>query len=195
MCKTVLLVVLCALAAGCGAPYMQLPMTPTQGMAQAEDALQRGQYANAVTGFSDYLATGQKTFRARAFFELAQAQYGLENYQAALDTLADMKDQFPHERGPQVPALQGDIEYAMGKRSDAIRDWDMAWQKGEDSDRQFLRPRIEATIDEITPAEAAQLVSEVGTDDVRAMLAARAPSAVAAAEHHKTDASVRTATA
>jgi ABC-type branched-subunit amino acid transport system substrate-binding protein len=194
MVRKAVLFGICALVAAC-ARYTDLPMTPTQDIAQSEDALHRGEYATAVKGFSDYLATGETTFRARAFFELAQAQYGLENYQAALDTLADMKDQFPHERGPQVPALQGDIEYAMGKRSDAIRDWDMAWQKGEDSDRQFLRPRIEATIDEITPAEAAQLVPEVGTDDVRAMLAARAPSAVAAAEHHKTDAAVRVGSA
>ena len=143
MCKTVLLVVLCALAAGCGAPYTQLPMTQTQGMAQAEDALQRGQYANAVTGFSDYLATGQKTFRARAFFELAQAQYGLGNYSAALDTLADMEDQFPNERWPQTAALRGDIDYALGKRPDAIRQWDIACERGTDADRQYLHARAQ----------------------------------------------------
>ena len=181
MCKTVLLVVLCALAAGCGAPYTQLPMTQTQGMAQAEDALQRGQYANAVTGFSDYLATGQKTFRARAFFELAQAQYGLGNYSAALDTRADMEDQFPNERWPQTAALRGDIDYALGKRPDAIRQWDIACERGTDADRQYLHARIETTVDEITSAEAAQLANEVQSDDVRAILRARVPAAALAA--------------
>src|SRR6516164_8142222 len=111
MVRKAVLFGICALVAAC-ARYTDLPMTPTQDIAQSEDALHRGEYATAVKGFSDYLVTGETTFRARAFFELAQAQYGLENYQAALDTLADMKDQFPHERGPQVPALQGDIEYA-----------------------------------------------------------------------------------
>ena len=73
-------------------------------MAQAEDALRRGEYATAVSGFSEYLATGEPTFRARAFFELAQAQYGLENYEAALDILADLEEQYPNENWPQVPA-------------------------------------------------------------------------------------------
>jgi ABC-type branched-subunit amino acid transport system substrate-binding protein len=157
-------------------------MTPTQGIAQAEDALRRGEYATAVSGFSDYLATGEPTFRARAFFELAQAQYGLENYEAALDTLNDLEDQFPSQKGPQVPALRGDIYYALGKRADAIRQWDIAWQRGSDNDRQFLRARIEEAIDELTPAEAAELASELQSDDVRAMLSSRAPGAVAAAE-------------
>ena len=168
-------------------------MTPTQGIAQAEDALRRGEYASAVTGFSDYLATGETTFRARAFFELAQAQYGLENYEAALDTLDDLQDQYPKESWPQIPALRGDIYYALGKRTEAIRQWDIAWQRGSDSDRQFLRTRVEQAIDELTPAEATELAGELQSDDVRAMLGSRVPGAVAAAEHGETDAAARTA--
>ena len=170
----------CALAA-CSPRYADLPMTPTQGIAQAEDALRRGEYATAVTGFSDYLATGESTFRARAFFELAQAQYGLENYEAALDVLSDLEDQYPGEDWPQIPALRGDIYYALGRRPEAIRQWDIAWEEGSDSDRQFLRTRIEEAIDELTPGEAAELSGELQSDDVKAMLALRAPGAWPAA--------------
>ena len=166
-------------------------MTPTQSMAQAEDALRRGEYATAVSGFSDYLATGEETFRARAFFELAQAQYGLENYEAALDTLQDLEEQYPKEQWPQIPALRGDIFYALGKKTDAIRQWDIAWKRGNDTDRQFLRARIEEAIDELTPAQAAELAGDLQSDDVRAMLAGRSPAAVAAVQGTDTDAAAR----
>src|SRR5215470_4730208 len=193
MPRTALLVLLCAGLAACSTRYSDLPMTPTQSMAQAEDALHRGEYANAVSGFSDYLATGDTTFRARAFFELAQAQYGLENYEAALDTLQDLEEQYPREKWPQIPALRGDIEYALGKRTDAIRQWDIAWQRGDNNDRQFLRARIEEAIDELTPAQTADLAGELQSDDVRAMLAGHAPAAVAAVQGRPTDAAARSA--
>src|SRR5215831_8350214 len=190
MHRLVAMIVLCALTAGC-APYTDLSMTPTQGIAEAEDALRRGEYATAVTGFSDYLATGEPTFRARAFFQLAQAQYGLENYEAALDTLADLEDQYPKEKWPQTAALRGDIYYALGKRTEAIRQWEIAWDRGSDSDRQFLRTRIEQAIDELTPAEASELAGELQNDDVRAMLGSRVPGAVAAAERTETESAAR----
>src|SRR5215470_13074509 len=180
MPRTALLVLLCAGLAACSTRYSDLPMTPTQSMAQAEDALRRGEYATAVSGFSDYLATGEDIFRARAFFELAQAQYGLENYEAALDTLQDLEEQYPHQKWPQVPALRGDIFYALGRKTDAIRQWDIAWQRGNDSDRQFLRARIEEAIDELTPAQTAELAGELQSDDVRAMLAGHSTASAAA---------------
>jgi branched-chain amino acid transport system substrate-binding protein len=192
MRKTAIVVIFAALVAAC-APYTDLSMTPTQTIADSEDALRRGEYATAVSGFSEYLASGDTTFRARAFFELAQAQYGLENYEIALDTLNDLDDQYPKDKGPQVPALRGDIYYALGKRSEAIRQWDIAWSRGSDSDRQFLRSRIEQAIDELTPAEATELAGELQSDDVRAMLGSRVPGAVAANEYAETDAAARAA--
>ena len=95
MCRIALSLLVCALAAACAPRYADLPMTPTQSMAQAEDALRRGEYSTPISGFADYLATGEPTFRARAFFEMAQAQYGLENYEAALDILSDLEDRLP----------------------------------------------------------------------------------------------------
>ena len=65
---------LCVLAAACGPRYADLPLTPTQTIAQAEDALRRGEYATAANGFSDYLASGQQTFRARAYHTPAKAE-------------------------------------------------------------------------------------------------------------------------
>jgi ABC-type branched-subunit amino acid transport system substrate-binding protein len=168
------------LIGGCMPEYSHLPMTPTQSIAQAEDALHRGEYETAIRGFSDYLATGEPTFRARAFFELAQAQYGLENYEATLDTLHDLDEQYPHQRWPQTATLRGDADYALGKREDAIREWDIAWQRGSDADRQFLRSRIERAIDELTPSQAGELATEVQNDDVRAMLISRTPRPSAA---------------
>jgi ABC-type branched-subunit amino acid transport system substrate-binding protein len=178
MPRLFLVVLLSALAAACAPRYADLPMTPTQSMAEAEDALRRGEYSTAISGFADYLATGEPTFRARAFFEMAQAQYGLENYEAALDILADLEMDYPNENPPQIPALRGDIYYALGKRAEAIRQWDIAWERGNDSDRQFLRNRIEEAIEELSPGEASELIGEVQSDDVRAMLSVRAPEAV-----------------
>jgi branched-chain amino acid transport system substrate-binding protein len=192
MRRTAPLLLAFALAAGCAPPYAHLPMTPTQTIAQAEDALHRGEYATAVSGFSEYLASGETTFRARAFYQLAQAQYGLENYDAALDTLGDLEDQYPHERGPQIPALRGDIYYALGRRTEAIRQWDIAWQRGNDADRQFLHARIERAMAELTPAQAAEVAGELQSDDLRAMLGARAPTALASAQSTRTDIPTRT---
>jgi ABC-type branched-subunit amino acid transport system substrate-binding protein len=167
------LAVLCATAA-CAPPYEGLPMTPSQSFAQAEDALRRGEYASAVTGFSEYLSSGQETFRARAFYELAQAQYGLENYDAALDTVNDLEADYPNRQWAQTAGLRGDIHYAMGRRVDAILDWQSAWERGNDTDRQFLRPRIEEAIDELTATESSRLAADLTNDDLRAMLSTSA---------------------
>lgn len=155
-------------------------MTPTQEIAHAEDALRRGEYETAVRGFANYLAGGQETFRARAFFELAQAQFGLQNYASALDTLADFEDQYPEQNWPQIPALRGDIAYAVGNRVEAIRQWDLAWNRGTNTDRQFLRNRIAKAIAELTPTQAADLAGELQRDEVRAVLAERFPAVVTA---------------
>src|SRR4029434_11220348 len=86
------------------------------------------------------------------------------------------------ENWPQTSALRGDIYYALGKRPESIRQWDIAWERGSDADRQFLRARIEEAIGQLTPTEAAELAGELQSDDVLAMLSNRAPAAVAAAE-------------
>jgi ABC-type branched-subunit amino acid transport system substrate-binding protein len=187
MLRLALVLLLAALAAACAPRYADLPMTPTQSMAEAEDALRRGEYSTAISGFAEYLATGEPTFRARAMYEMAQAQYGLENYEAALDILSDLEEEYPNENPPQIPALRGDIYYALGRRTDAIRQWDIAWERGNDGDRQFLRTRIEEAIGELTPSEAIELAGEVQSDDVRAMLTSRTPGALVATENAELD--------
>src|SRR5689334_2499776 len=116
MRRALLLPLIGVLVAACAPKYADLPLTPTQLIAQSEDALRRGEYATAVNGFSDYLASGQQSFRARAYYQLAQAQYGMENYDAALATISDLEAEYPGERWAQPETLRGDILYAMGKR-------------------------------------------------------------------------------
>ena len=168
--RPIAMLLLCAVVAACGPPYEDLPMTPTQGFAHAEDALRRGEYAAAVTGLSDYISSGQETFRARAFYELAQAQYGLENYEAALDTLDDLQDEYPKQKWAQPDALRGDVYYAIGRRVDAILAWQSGWDRSTDSEKQFLRARIEEAVDELTPAESSRLADDLTNDELRAML-------------------------
>ncbi|MDX2166692.1 MAG: ABC transporter substrate-binding protein [Deltaproteobacteria bacterium] len=159
--------------------YADLPMTPTRGIAESEDALRRGDYATAVSGFTDYLATGQSTFRARAFYQLAQAQYGMESYEAALATLADMQAEFPTS-GPQADVLRGDIYYAMGRRTDAIVAWQDAWKVGTDSDRAFIRNRIQEAAGDLTPAQRSVLADQLTDAQVREILGLGAPNELGA---------------
>ena len=161
------LLVLCA---ACSQPYYSnLQLTPSRAIAESDDALRRGEYATAASGFSDYLASGQETFRARAFYQLAQAQYGLENYEAALDTLSDMEAEYPNI-GAQPEVLRGDIYYALGRRVDAIVAWQSAWQRGTDSDRVFIRSRIQEAQDELTPSERSALADQLTNPEVRTVL-------------------------
>ncbi|HSP99238.1 MAG TPA: ABC transporter substrate-binding protein [Candidatus Dormibacteraeota bacterium] len=179
MRRAPLFALLCVLAA-CGPKYADLPLTPTQTIAQSEDALRRGEYATAANGFSDYLASGQQSFRARAYYELAQAQYGLENYEAALATIADLEAEYPKERWAQPETLRGDIMYALGKRVDAIDAWQRAWLDGTDADRAFLRSRIQETGYQLSISERDQLADTLTQPDVRTILALGTPNELGA---------------
>jgi hypothetical protein len=165
----------------CAPKYADLPLTPTQLIAQSEDALRRGEYATAANGFSDYLASGQQSFRARAFYQLAQAQYGMENYDGALATIADLEAEYPNERWAQPEALRGDILYALGKRADAIEAWQRAWMAGTTSDQAFLRTRIHETGEQLTTAERDQLADSLTDPEVRTLLGLGAPNELGAA--------------
>jgi tetratricopeptide (TPR) repeat protein len=170
MRRALVVALLAVVAAACGPRYADLPLTPTQTIAAAEDALRRGEYTTAVNGFSDYLVTGQQTFRARAYYELAQAQYGLEDYQAAIDTIDDLEAEYPGQRWAQPETLRGDILYAMGRRVDAVEAWQRAWRQGTDADRAFIRSRIEETGEESSTPERDQLADALTDADVRAIL-------------------------
>ncbi|MFN8641558.1 MAG: ABC transporter substrate-binding protein [Candidatus Binatia bacterium] len=139
-------------------------------IAQSEDALRRGEYATAANGFSDYLASGQQTFRARAYYQLAQAQYGLEQYEAALGTIGDLEAEYPNERWAQPQTLRGDILFAMGRRVDAVEAWQRAWLQGTDADRAFLRTRLEECSQSLTAGERDQLADTLTDPGVRTVL-------------------------
>jgi tetratricopeptide (TPR) repeat protein len=179
MRRTALWPLLCVLAA-CGPKYADLPMTPTQLIAQSEDALRRGEYATAVNGFSDYLASGQQSFRARAYYELAQAQYGMEDYEGALATISDLEAEYPNEQWAQPETLRGDVYYALGKRVEAIDAWQRAWVAGTDSDRVFLRSRLQETGDQLSTAERDELADTLTQPDVRSLLGLGTPNELGA---------------
>ncbi len=180
MRRALLFALLCLVTAACGPKYSHLPLTPTQTIAQSEDALRRGEYQTAINGFSDYLASGQESFRARAFYELAQAQYGMEDYGAALSTINDLEAEYHGERWAQPEALRGDIMYSLGKKVDAIDAWQRAWENGTDSDRAFLRSRIEETGDQLTTGERDQLADTLTQPEVRTILGLGAPNELGA---------------
>lgn len=170
MRRATIFALVCLLAAACTPKYADLPLTPTQTIAQAEDMLRRGEYATAANGFSDYLASGQQTFRARAYYELAQAQYGLEHYELALGTISALEAEYPGERWAQPETLRGDILYSMGRRVDAIEAWQRAWQQGTDADRAFLTTRIQEAGGELSTAERDQLADTLTDQRVRDVL-------------------------
>lgn len=178
MRRAALLALFCA--AACAPKYSDLPLTPTQLIAQSEDALRQGEYATAANGFSDYLASGQQSFRARAYYQLAQAQYGLENYEAALATIADLEAEYPGQRWAQPETLRGDIMYALGRRVEAIDAWQRAWAQGTDADRAFLRSRIQETGDQLSTGERDQLADTLTQPDVRTILGLGAPNELGA---------------
>jgi len=181
MRRLCLLALLSVVAVACGPRYADLPLTPSQTIAEAEDALKRGEYATAANGFADYLASGQQTFRARAFYQLAQAQYGLENYEGALATLNDLQAEYAGERWAQPDALRGDILYAMGRRVEAIEAWQHAWEIGTESDRAFLRNRIEECGGELTTPERDVLADTLVDPEVRTILGLGAANELGAA--------------
>jgi tetratricopeptide (TPR) repeat protein len=181
MRRLCLLALLSLMFAACSVRYADLPLTPSQTIAESEDALKRGEYATAANGFADYLATGQQTFRARAYYQLAQAQYGLENYESALATLNDLQAEYAGERWAQPDALRGDILYAMGRRVEAVEAWQGAWEVGTEADRAFLRNRIEECGGELTTPERDVLADNLVEPEVRTILGLGAVNELGAA--------------
>jgi len=127
---------------GCGAPYTQLPPGAPAVYFDAQTALRMGNNERAIESFTLYLQEADNpSFRPRAYYQLAQAQYAAKRYEAALTTLDQLKAEFPDDKWPQVPALTGDIQYALEDRTAAILSWEQAWAIGTDPDRAVLRPR------------------------------------------------------
>ena len=183
-----LLLVLCLAAAACST-YSGIPYAPPMSYARADDALRRGNYAEAAQGFAAYLAAGgDRAYRARAYYELAQAEYGLKNYHAALDALGELEHEFPEQRGTQTAALRGDSFYELGQPGEALLAWETAWNRGGESDRALLRSRIQVAIDHMSEEDLRRVADLLTIPEIAGMVDARLPGApvagrtVAAAE-------------
>lgn len=156
---------------GCGRPYTQLPPGAPAVYYDAQTALRLGNNERAIESFTRYLEESDNpSFRPRAYYQLAQAQYRAKRYEAALTTLDDLKAEFPDQEWPQVPALRGDIQYALGDRTASILSWQEAWEIGTEQDHAVLRPRFERAMSELSAVETLQLRDQLSSADVESML-------------------------
>lgn len=156
---------------GCGRQYTQLPPGAPAVYFDAQTALRLGNNERAIESFTRYLAESDNpSFRPRAYYQLAQAQYRAMRYEAALTTLDHLKAEFPDQEWPQVPALTGDIQYALGDRTASILSWEKAWEIGNEQDHGVLRPRFERAMSELSAVETLQLREQLTDADVESML-------------------------
>jgi ABC-type branched-subunit amino acid transport system substrate-binding protein len=146
-----------AIACSCGAPYKGVPLAAPLSYTEGEQALAKGEYSEAARQFRVYLADERPTYRARAFYQLARAQYHMEDYQGSRQTLSDLKREFPDFGRKQIHALQGDLDYAMGETTDAILEWESAYDQSTALEREALSPRIASAMNALSPGQAAEL--------------------------------------
>lgn len=143
----------------CGSRFSGVPLAPPRSFTAGEDALARAEFETAAAHFSDYLASGRRTYRARALYLLARAQYQMEDYQAAQASLRRFEKEFPGFGRAQVTALHGDIAYALGNRVDAVLLWESAYARASAEERDVLRPRIAEAIRYLDADEAKELAA------------------------------------
>lgn len=150
----------------CGSPYPGVPLAAPRSYSNGEDALARGDYKGAVGHFTAYLSSGRPTYRARALYQLAQAQYYMEEYKDAQESLARLEKEFPGFGRKQVTAMHGDLAYAQGNRVDAVLLWESAYARATAEERDVLRPRIAEAIRYLEADEAKELASMLTTPQI-----------------------------
>jgi tetratricopeptide (TPR) repeat protein len=166
-----------ALVLGCTPRYSHLPLAPPLEYSIGENQLRQGETEEAIRTFQAYLDSGRTTYRARALYQLARAQYLSERYPAALDSLAQLESEYPEMSTKQANALRGDIAYATGHRLDAVLLWEKAYIEGQAGEREALEPRIRAAVDGMTESEAIELANLVSAPVIYDMAIDRLPSA------------------
>ncbi len=144
-------------ASSCAGPYKDVPLAAPVSYAEGEDALAQGRYVEAARHFRSYLADERPTYRARAYYQLAQAQYHLEDYLGAQESLATLEQEFPGFGRKQTEALQGDLAYALGDPVDAILLWEAAYEKSTPTEREALQPRIAGAMQTLPLEDAKEL--------------------------------------
>jgi len=163
-----------ALLAVCGCtPLSRVPPAPAPEYTYAEDALRRGDYQDAIVRFDAFLGrTDDPSYRPRALYQLAWAHYELHQYRQTLDMLNQLTIEFPKQSGPQVAALRGNAEYALGNHTNGFLSWEQAWQQGDNEDRKVLQGRMERALSSMTETELRQLSALTTDPDVTAMIQA-----------------------
>ncbi len=157
------------LASSCASPYRNVPLAAPLSYAQAEQALDRGEYMEASQHLSAYLDSGRRTYRARALYQMARARYQMEDYQGAIKSLHDLDDEFPGFGSKQSTALRGDLAYALGNRTDAVLLWEEAYSKSTPAERTVLDPRIASAIRSLSTEEAEELARLVTVPEIYEM--------------------------
>lgn len=175
-------IALLVLMAACGPPpAAHLPPAPSQLFLEAEAAFSRGDYQPAVEAYSRFLnESPPDAYVARAYFQLAMAQYRLHQYGAVLTTLDDLKHHDPKQQSVQALALRGDAELALGHRVQALLDWEEAWVGATPVEQPHLRERIEPLARQMTEDERLQANQSVTVPAVREMAGLSQSPAVAA---------------
>lgn len=162
------------LCAACGRPYSHVPPEPPPNYARAETALRRGENEDAAAQFRIYLTSNpDPIYRPRAFYQLAQAEYNQGHYQAAIDELMKLEEDYPNQRWPQVAALRGNAEFAAGNHTDGFLFWEDAWARGTESERLALQPRIQDAVESLSENELRELDELLTAPPVRIMIGAR----------------------
>jgi hypothetical protein len=165
----------------CSSPYKDVPLAAPRAYSDGEEALARGDYESAATHFTAYLASGRMTYRARAFYQLARAQYNIEDYAGAEASLARLDKEFRSFGHKQVSALRGDLAYATGHRVDAILLWESAYDKSTADEREVLHPRIEEAIRFLDADEAKELAGMLTNPQIYELAIRRVESPLALA--------------
>ena len=154
-------VVFLSLAACTASPYRHVPMAAPHSYADGEEALMKGDYEEAVRQLNAYLASGRRTYRARAYYQLARTHYHREDYGRANLTLSQLGKEFPGFGTKQTLALQGDLAYAQGNRIDGILLWEDSYASATANERLVLEPRIATAMRTLSLEEANQLAPEL----------------------------------
>jgi len=170
--RIVSFIVLAAATGGCS-PFRKVPPAPIPQYSYAEDALRRGDYQEAVVRFNAFLGqTEDPVYRLRALYQLAWAHYELHQYHQTMEMLDQLTIEYPKYSGPQVAALRGNAEYALGNQTNGFLSWEQAWQKGDDADREVLQGRMERALAAMDEPQLRQLAALTTDPDVTSMIQA-----------------------
>lgn len=167
------LTVVCLFLVGCTSQFRSRSELPLS-YRQAEDAFRLGQYERAEHGYRVFLQTGShKELVPGAMYKMALAEFRLGAYDRCLKTLAEMERRYPKRDWPQIPALRGDVDEALGNMVSAVRWWEEAWRIAEGEQKIRLYNRIDQALS-VMPQEALKgAVAAFTSEEMRSLANSR----------------------